>query len=88
MSASGQKRKSLIRFSDWQTYTQGLRFRYGGYSGRPASRKVEASLSRKTAKGSLFASFFSKISDAFHVLFDPLANHLEGLFLRFSGHLR
>src|SRR5258705_4802267 len=37
---------------------------------------------------SSFASFFSKISDAFHVLFDPLANHIEGLFLRFGGHLR
>src|SRR5258706_16445079 len=37
---------------------------------------------------SSFASFFSKISDAFHVLFDPLANHVEGLFLRFGGHLR
>src|SRR5260370_32473616 len=37
---------------------------------------------------SSFAGFFSKISDAFHVLFDPLANHIEGLFLRFGGHLR
>ena len=37
---------------------------------------------------SSFASFFSKISDVFHVLFDPLANHVEGLFLRLGGYLR
>jgi len=50
--------------------------------------RIERSFGSLTSKGSSFASFFSKISDAFHVLFDPLANHLEGLFLRFGGHLR
>ena len=39
------------------------------------------------SKGSSFSSF-SKISDAFHVLFYPLANHLEGLSLRFGSDLR
>ena len=39
-------------------------------------------------ESSSFASFFSKISDVFHVLFDPLANHVEGLFLRLGAYLR
>jgi hypothetical protein len=42
-----------------------------------------------TCRGSSsLASFFPKISDAFHVLLDPLANHVEGFFLRLGGHLR
>jgi len=45
-------------------------------------------LPRTWRECSSLASFLSKISNAFHVLFDPLANHVEGLFLRLGGYLR
>ena len=51
----------------------------------PSARPIPSGTCRRYSS---FASFLSKISDAFHVLFDPLANHVEGLFLRLGGYLR
>ena len=51
-------------------------------------RRVSLRIPGTCRRCSSFASFFSKISDAFHVLLDPLANHVEGLFLRLGGYLR
>ena len=44
---------------------------------------------RARSRGSSSLSrLFAKISDAFHVLLDPIANHVQGLFLRLGGYLR
>ena len=61
---------------------------------RSGTVKVNHSATVATAKSRhlpgmhSFASFLSKISDVFHVLFDSLTNHVEGLFLRLGGYLR
>ena len=57
---------------------------FGGDTGYPSVNRFLGTSGRCSS----FASLFSKVSDAFHVLFDPLANHVEGLFLRLGGYLR